>query len=169
MYTYLNLLLQVCLFKKAPQDIPYSQLLLRLSIIAFAAISYLLSQLSNSDFNALLQVSVELIISLGFVAIVLTISNKRKRFVQTATTLVGTDALFSFFAMPILATLSINNENLLAALSMLGLMLWSWLVTIHIIRHAISTSFSFAAGIVFLYIFSTYQIIAVLFPSTPAS
>jgi len=165
MYSYLNLLLNICLFKKGPQDVPHSPLLLRLSIISFAIISYLLIQLSVDSFQALLQLSVELIIIIGFTGLVLSVTHKRKRFLQTACAIIGTDTLLTLFAMPILATLSLDNSNILASFAMLALMIWNWLVTTHIIRHAINKPFSFAAGIVFLYIFSAYQIMAVLFPA----
>ena len=170
MYTYLKLLFDICLFKKGPQDIPHSALLFRLSIIGFVIFNYLLIQLSVDGIQALLQLGVEFIIVVGFTALVLSFSHKLKRFIQTSCALIGTDALLSFFAMPILATLSLDNNNILAFFAMLALIIWNWLVTTHIIRHAINQSFSFAAGIVFLYIYSTYQIMAILFPaiSTPA-
>ena len=170
MYHYLNLLFNICLFKKGPQDIPHSPLLFRLSIISFTIISYLLIRLSVDSFHALLQLSVELMIIMSFTGLVLTVTNKLSRFLQTACAIIGTDALLTLFAMPILATLSINNNNTLASFAMLALMIWNWLVTAHIIKHAINKPFSFAAGIVFLYIFSAFQIMAILFPAiTPAT
>ena len=170
MFAYLNLLFNICIFKKGPQDIPQSSVLLRHTIISFSIVSYLLKQISVDSFNALLQVGVELIIIISFTLLILSISNKFYRFVQTACALIGTDVLISLFAMPIIATLSLDSNNILASFSMLALIIWSWLVTTHIIRHAINKPFSFAAGIVFLYIFSTYQIMWALFPpiSPPA-
>ena len=170
MFAYLNLLFNICIFKKGPQDIPQSSVLLRHTIISFSIVSYLLKQISADSFNALLQVGVELIIIISFTLLILSISNKFHRFVQTACALIGTDVLISLFAMPIIATLSLDSNNILASFSMLALIIWSWLVTTHIIRHAINKPFSFAAGIVFLYIFSTYQIMWALFPpiSPPA-
>lgn len=169
MYTYLKLLFNICLFKKGPQDIPYSALLFRLSIIGFAIFNYLLMQLSVDGLQALLQLGVELVIVIGFSGLVLSMSHKLSRFLQTACALIGTDALLSFFAMPVLATISLDNNNVLAFFVMLGLIVWNWLVTTHIIRHAINKSFSFAAGIVFLYIFSAYKIMAILFPAVSPS
>jgi len=165
MYAYLQLLLNICLFKKGPEDIPYSLLLFRLSIIGFVIFNYLLINLSTDALQTILQLGVELIIVIGFTTLVLSFSHKLKRFLQTACALIGTDALLSFFAMPVLATLSLDSNNILAFFAMLALILWNWLVTVHIIRHAINASFSFAAGIVFLYIFSAYQIMAILFPA----
>jgi len=169
MYTYLNLLFNICLFKKGPQDIPYSIALLRLSLIAYTLISYLLIRLSIESLKALLQVGVEIILVIGFAYLLLALSNKLNRFVQTCCTFLGSDALITLCAMPVIASLSIDSGNILALFAMLAMMIWHWLVTAHIIRHAINQSFSFSLGIAFLYIFSAYQIIGVLFPSIGAS
>ena len=170
MYAYLNLLFKICLFIKGPQDIPYSQALFRLSIISFVIISYLLIQLSLNSFNALLQAGAELSIIIGFTGLILSITNKLNRFLPTVCALIGTDALISLFAMPVIATLNLDNGNILASFAMLILMIWNWLVITHIVRHAINKPFSFAAGIVFLYIFSAYKVMGVLFsPMSPAS
>ena len=170
MYAYLNLLFNICLFRKAPQDIPHSRLVLRLSILGYAAVSYLLIHVSTDRLNALLQVAAEIILIIGFAALILSLANKSSRFVQTTSTLLGTDALISTFAMPIIAMLSLDSSNILAFFAMLALMIWHWLVTAHIIRHALDKPFSFALGIAFLYIFSASQIIGFLFfPISPAA
>jgi len=165
MYDYLALIFKLCLFKKSPQDIPFSQAILRRSLIGYAIISFILIQMSVNELNALLQVAVELIIILSFSSFALTITKKRQRFVQTTCALLGTDALISLCAMPAIVSLSINPNNGLAFLVMLALMIWHWVITAHIIRHALSQPFSFALGIAFLYIFSAYQIMGVLFPT----
>ena len=170
MYAYLLLLFNICLLKKGPQDIPYSRLVLQLSILGYAIISYLLLQISTATLSALLQVATEIIIIISFVALMLSIARKPKRFMQTACTLLGTDTLISAFAMPIIATLSLDTSNILAFFAMLALMIWHWIVTAHIIRHALDKPFSFALGIAFLYIFSAFQIIRLLFPAiSPAA
>ncbi|WP_143735885.1 hypothetical protein [Methyloprofundus sedimenti] len=169
MYAYLKLLFNVCLFKKGPHEIPHSKQLLRLSTIAYALISYLLILLSSDSLSALFQVATELIITFSFAALILSIANKLQRFVQTTSTLLGTDAIISTFAIPILAILNQDPSNMLAILTMLALMIWNWLVTAHIIRHALNKSFSFALGIAFLYVFSASQIMGILFPISPAS
>ncbi len=170
MYDYLALISNICLFKKSPQDIPYSQVILRRSIIGYAIISFMLIQMSVDVLNALFQVAVELIILLSFSSLALMIAKKRQRFVQTTCALLGTDALISLCAVPAIASLTINPNNGLAFLAMLALMIWHWVITAHIMRHALSQPFFFALGIAFLYIFSAYQIMGVLFPAlTPTN
>ena len=149
MYVYLKLLFNVCLFRTGPQELPHSKQLLRLSVIAYALISYLLILVSTESLSALLQVAAELIITFSFVALMLSLANKLPRFVQTTSTLLGTDALISAFAIPVLNMLHRDSSNMSLIFTMIALMLWSWLVTAHIIRYALDKSFSFALGIAF--------------------
>lgn len=165
MYAYLSLLFNICLFKKGPQDIPHSPLLLRLSIFSYSVINFLLIKVSVDTYTALLNVGAELIIIFSFSGLVLWMTNHLNRFLQTTCALLGADVLISLCIMPVIATLSIDNNNILASLSLLILMIWSWLVTAHIIRHSINKPYSFALGIVFLYIVTAYQILGALFPA----
>jgi hypothetical protein len=132
-------------------------------------VSYLLIQLSVNSLQALLQVGAEVILILVFTYLMLIVSNHRGRYTQTTSALLGTDTLISALALPVIGTLNIDNNNLLAIFTILALMAWHWLVTAHIIRHALSQSYLFATGIAFLYIFSSYQIMGVLFPYTGAT
>jgi len=165
MYNHLVLIFKIFIFKKNPEDIPYSINIFRVSLIGYAIISFALLQSSSNELNALIQVLVEIIIILSFSFLALTLSNLRERFIQTSCALLGTDILASLFAMPAFATLTLNNNSALAIMTIFGLIIWHYLVTAHIIRHALSQSISFALGIAFLYIFSAYQIIGVLFIS----
>lgn len=169
MYAYLKLLFNICLFSKGPQEIPHSNQLLRLTTLLYALISYLLIQLSTDSLSALLQVATELIITFSFVALMLVMAKKIPRFVQTTSTLLGTDALISALAIPVLSMLHQDASNMPAVFIMLALMLWNWLVTAHIIRHALNKSFSFALGIAFLYVFFASQIMGLIFPVSPVS
>lgn len=166
MYAHLSLLFNICLLRKGPQDIPHSKNILRLTILGYAAVSYLIIQISADNLSALLQAATEIIITLSFAALLLSMVNKPYRFVQTASSLLGTDALISAFAMPIIATLSLDSNNILAFFTMFALMIWHWVITTHIIRQAIDKAFSFALGITFLYILIAFQIIGILFPPT---
>lgn len=79
MYAYLNLLFNICSFKKRPQDIPHSQLVLRLTVLAYAVTGYLLIHVSTDTLSALLQAAVEIIRIIGFAGLMLSLANKLSR------------------------------------------------------------------------------------------
>lgn len=169
MSDYLKLLFNICLFTKGPQDIPFSNRLLRLSMIAFLLVSYLLKQVAFNGVTAFLQAVVELLLVTSFAWLILSFTHNSKRFVQTACALIGTDILISALAFPIISLLSTDNNNFFASLSLLALVIWSWGVLAHIIHHATEKSYFLSMGLVFLYLFISYQSMELLFPPLRSS
>ncbi len=163
MYELLKLFFNICLFKKGPQDIPGTSMVLGLITPAYIIINFLILRLSSDISNTLLQVLVEIILILVLSWMILFFSKKMPRFSQTASALVGTDTVISFFALPAMATL-LGQGGGLAFFILVFLMLWHWAVTGHIFSNALDQSFSFGLGISFLYILASYQCMALMFP-----
>lgn len=158
-----RIVLDICLFQKGPQHLPYSQLLFYLSLLIYSAASLLLLLLSTDLGGALLQLAVEILLMYGFTWGMLQIASRSERFYQTATALFATDTLITICAIPVFWAMIAGQTSPLYSLLTLGLMLWHWLVTGHIFRHALSTSFAFGLCLALLYIIGSYQLIVLLF------
>ena len=163
MYELLKLFFDICLFKKGPQDIPASNALLRLLIPVYACVSFLMLILSSGGLNAVMQVFVEIMLILGSTWLILFIARKPARYLQTASALMATDTLISFFALPAMATL-VGQGAGLAFIAIIILMIWHWAISGHIFSKALEQPFTFGLGVAFLYILVSYQVMALLFP-----
>ena len=164
MFDIIKLLFEICLFKKGPQDLPYSLWLLRLLLVVYIGIRILMLSIHFDWLNVLLQVIVDVILVASFFWIILYLSRKLGRFYQALSAVLGTDAMISFFALPGMATIETGNGGLWVVLVMLGLIGWHWAVTGHIIHNALEQSLSFSLGLAFLYLLGSYQVMALLFP-----
>jgi len=164
MYDIIKILFDICLFKKGPQDLPYSLWLLRILLVVYVSIRILMLSIHFDWLNVLLQVIVEIFLVAGFFWIMLYLARKLGRFYQALSAELGTDALISFFALPGIASMETRQGGLLVFLVMLGLIGWHWAVTGHIIRNALEQSLSFGLGLAFLYLLGSYQVMALLFP-----
>ncbi len=164
MFEIIKLLLDICLFKKGPQNLPPSVWLLRVLVLVDVCVSFLMLSIHTDWLNSVLQAIVGALLVVGFSWLMLYLARKWERFVQTAIALLGTDALISFFALPGIASMMIGTGALLAFVITIALMIWHWAVTGHIIRHALEQSWTFSLGLAFLYILGTYQVMALLFP-----
>lgn len=162
MFDLIKLLFDICLLKKAPQDLPYSISLLKLLAIANLCVNFLLMNLSANWFSSVLKAAVGVLLIGAFSWICLFFSRKLTRFCQTTSALLGADALLDLFALPPIATMTINPENLLAFLAMIGVIIWHWLITGHIMRNALEQSFAFSLGLAFLYLVIAFQVTALL-------
>lgn len=163
MYSLLKLFFDICIFKKGPQDIPSSKWLFRVLILTYASISFIILFIDNSFAKTFQQAVVGTVFILLASKVILIIANKSERYLQTTCALLATDSLISFFAIPAMATLILEGTDL-AFLSVLLLMLWHWLVTGHVFKHALQKPFTFGLGVAFLYILVSYQVMALFFP-----
>ncbi len=163
MYELSLLFFQIAIFKKGPQDVPVSPLVLKIIIPIYVAINYLILFLNGAQSTALLQIAVDFTLIMMFCWPLLYVSGKQPRFPQTLAAMVGTDAVISFFALPAIATLN-SHANDLAYFTMLGLVLWHLLVSAHIMKNALDRSWIFSLGLALLYIMLSSQIMAALFP-----
>ena len=164
MFDIIKLLFEICLFKKGPQDLPYSVWLLRTLLIGYLGIRILMLSIHFDWLTVLMQVSVEIILVCGFFWIVLYLARKLRRYYQVISAVLGTDALISFFALPGIASMETGQGGLLVFLVMLVLIGWHWAITGHIIRNALEQRLSFSLGLAFLYLLGSYQVMALLFP-----
>ncbi len=164
MFDLIKRLFDICLFKKGPQDVPY-QASVNLRTLAMNALtSFLMLNMGNGLIRSLLQTVTGIVLEMAFGAICLFGFGKLARFWQTASALLGTDALISFLALPVMATLVLNQGGIGVFLLMVGLIIWHWAVIGHIMRHALDQHLSFGLGIALLYLLASYEIMALLFP-----
>ena len=164
MFEIIRLFFDICLLKKGPQDVPQSRFLFWLSLTLYGVVGFLMLRLSVGWLESLFQLLTGIILLLAFTAGILFLMGRKSRFLPVVTAMLGTDMILSFFALPVLGTITTGRMSLFSELVYLGLVIWSWLVMGHILRHALSVSLSFGMGLAFIYIFSTFQIMGLLFP-----
>ncbi len=160
----ITLFIEICAFKKGPQDVPASQALLSLLTFLYLVISALILALNMPTHEALLQALVETLLVLTFPWLMLRIAHKPERYLKTVSAVLGSDILISLCALPALSSLSVQVTPLGFA-AVIMLMLWNWAVTGHIFKHALSQPFLFGLGVALLYFLLSYQIIGMLFPA----
>ena len=163
MYELVLLFFQIAIFQKGPQDVPASSFVLKLLLPVYVLINYLILLLNGAVSTAVLQILADFTLIVLFCWPLLYFSGKTARFPQTLAAMIGTDIIISFFALPAIATLNVHANNL-AYFSMLALVLWHWLVSGHIIRHALDRPLFFGLGLALLYIMLSSQVMAALFP-----
>ncbi len=164
MYELITLLFDICCFKKAPQDLPYSRALLQLLIVINALTGFLILKIHTDWLSAVLQSLFGVVMLVAFNRLALFIAKKPARFYQSTSALLGSDTLIGIFALPCLATLQTGHGSLLAFGVLLSLVVWHWAIIGHILRHALEQSLAFSLGLAFLYLVGAYTLTALLFP-----
>jgi hypothetical protein len=139
-----DLFLDICLFRKGPQHIPASQILLRAALAAYGISGLLVLLINLEPVRALLVMSADIALLAGLTYGVLSLSNYNGRFLQTLTALLGTGTLVQLMALPISLWLSKTlQQETIAALPQLlyiALLVWSIAIIAHILHQALAVS-----------------------------
>ena len=153
---------------KGPQDIPFSNVLMRLSLL-FYFISGLPGLLITASFaDAALAMTLDVVVLLLFSYLCLQAFSKSARYVQTITALATVGAVFQLAVLPLLLDFQGGQEATqgMLGLSLLVLMLVSWNLAVfaHIFKESFGIRLPAAMVITICYVFITLLARKIFFP-----
>jgi len=165
MFAILKLFVELCRFRSAPQDLPFSRFLMMLSIGAYFIVGLFISNGEQTFGLAIVTTSVDtgLLVSLAYLG--LWVRDSIPRAVQTVTALAGTGALFELAGWPLVSFLQTLEEGQTSVLSLLLFVLIIWNITVigHILKHALELPMWIGTGIALLYIYTSLRVMSVLY------
>jgi hypothetical protein len=138
---FLKVFLDIVLWRRGPQDLPASSLLLVLAAAAYVVVSIVqLAMLGEPSAAWLVFVVLDPVLLVAGTWLLLRLFNRRERFLQTATAVLGTGALLGVaLFLPtqwLLAALGVEAESTGAGLAALSLVVVFALVTGRILKLA---------------------------------
>jgi hypothetical protein len=135
-----ELFLDICLFRKGPQDVPAEMALLKLCLLGYGLSGFAVLLLNTPAPVAVLQILLDLVLLAGFLHLALLMSRHPRRFGQTLSALTGTSTLMGLLALPLMVWIvrqGADGDIQLPSLLLLVLMAWSIAIIAHILRHAL--------------------------------
>ncbi|MCB1857548.1 MAG: hypothetical protein KDI63_04720 [Gammaproteobacteria bacterium] len=137
----LNIFVDMCLLRAAPQDLPASPFLLGMTLLAgLVTGTVVIVETFGGLANALLAQLLDFLLLLSLLWVALGMVRHRARFLQAATALCGSGVVINLVIMPLQLLLTTDPSGSLtgelAVLLYLGLIAWSLVVVGHIVRHA---------------------------------
>lgn len=160
----IRLFLEVCLFRKGPQDIPSSLLLFWLTAGAYLLVGFALLGLAVEWLAAIVESLAELALLLGFAWLLLALFRKTPRWRKTATAMLGCDVVISVPAIPLVGWTLAVPDAAGVHLLLFGMILWHIGVVAHIFRHALSKSWTTGLLLAIAYVAGGYSVMMMLFP-----
>jgi hypothetical protein len=145
----LKMILELCLLRTAPQDLPSSRVGMGVALAAYAMADAITVIDRLTLENALLAAAVDTLLLAAASQLVLQWRHFENRATQTLTALAGSGALLSMLAWTgaALARGSLPPEWIWAAF-----LVWYTLVFGHVLRHALSMSFAAGVGASIVYL-----------------
>ena len=157
--------LDLCLLRRAPQDLPASGFLLGLSVACYVLVSVLVSLLSWGRTLAIPVALLDVGLLVVFVLILLYLQNKTARISQTLAALCGSGSLLGVLAIPLLLPTGTDGGiPMPLSILMTALFFWNLIVVAHIMRHALSASFAVGVAVSVLYALVSMQVVITVFP-----
>lgn len=140
------------MLRRNPQDLPASTVLFALVLAAGLGGGLLLAVTAGAaPLVGLGQTALDYLLMFAALQLALKLVDKRERFLQTATALVGADTLIGLVALLPVSFVGPNPQEspqlLLAGLMFLALVVWSVVVTGHILRNAFGLTLGQGAAI----------------------
>ena len=138
MFQLVNVFWQICLLKRAPQDVPASTTLLWLTLGVYSVIGFGVSLITLGGVAAFISSVVDMGLLAGLTFLVLWSRELTPRYVQTTTALAGTGAIMTALALPLLVMQAgLGQSAMLPSVFVLVLMVWNLNIMGHILRNAL--------------------------------
>lgn len=172
MQRYLIFVFQMLLFRRSPQEVPVSAVLLAVVVSLFLISGLWVNATLFSFTDNILRTTLDTALLLLFVHFLLQFRGHPERFSQTVIALCIVFILINMIAWPAMqqiakvAHVPDKSEAGLAAMFVLGLFIYSIFIMGHILRHALSSSFIMGLLASFAYACLNILLLGLVFPDT---
>jgi len=176
MSALIRLFWDICIFRRGPQDVPYSQFLfgsLLFIKLTFELATFFIPDGMGSTLPAttvIPYIVVDALASIAAIYAILWLHGHRDRAIQTLTTTLGVDIIIGMAQLPFkfLASSAGTQINMLAMfyLGTMVIFVWELSVYSHVFRQALSTSIFRAGGYALLLFIMSFVIYYQMIPVT---
>lgn len=164
----IHVFLEVLLLRKGPQDLPTAPFLLYLTLALHALSGVALALAYQPPFAALALGATDTALLALLTGSLLYIQRRQMRLVQTLSALAGTGFVLALAALAptwwLAHAHAAGSEAGLPAFALLGLVLWSLVVTGHVLRHALSAPLIVGVLIAIVFYWVALNVQDALFP-----
>lgn len=152
---------ELTLLRRTPQELPDSRWLLGLALVLHIGVGWLLEVRGLEAERAVLAAAGSTAVMVVLANLLLAAVNHPERARRTVTALAGVDVVIGLIARGGMAVFA--PESGMMALWQLLLVLWSLVVTAHILRHALSTTLLWGMVIALAYAYLSLALLAPFF------
>lgn len=153
--TIIQRYIDLCLFKASPADVPTSEHLLKLTLLAYFSIGVTISLIDMDWTTSLFSSLADMVYMIIAVSLLLQLRSLKERFQQTLMALAGTGCCFGLFSLPVMIWFNqlaeAEKSSNYAMLFMVIILLWSLMVTSHIFRYSLDISVGLSTAITIIY------------------
>lgn len=153
MHVLIKAFLEVCWFRRGPQDIAASALLRNLAIVVYTLTGMLVALgTQEAPERALLGSLIDAALIVLLTMALLRFLGKPERLTQTLTALTGCGTLLNLISYPLLLVFYATGESPFMSLLLSAVAIWNIMIVAHILRHAISQPLFVGMALAIVYV-----------------
>ncbi len=160
-----NFFVDICLLRRAPQDLSASGALFVIVVLISVAVGAVGVSDVIPGLAAIAAAMLDAVIAMVLLRLALMLKNHSGRFIQTATALFGSSIIMGLIALPLQLAVGDDPQVVTPFVSVAYLLLLIWMQVIigHILRHALDVSMMLGVGLALTYSVVSGVIIQSLF------
>jgi len=157
--------IHICLLRQPPEVLPASPFLLVILLVFNIGIGITAFLIDFSLVQSVLRTVADLIVSLGFIYLLLIAVGKVVRSMQTVIAMLGVSAILNILSFPLLLLLPDGKATVgLPGIMLYVLFFWHIVIMGHIFRHALSVSLPTGMLVAFAYVLMAMAVFYSIFP-----
>lgn len=147
--------IDLCRFKAGPADMPASNKLLKVTLLAYFLLGIVISRIDSGWKISITSSLADILFMIAAIGLMLHFKGLYPRYQQTLIALAGAGIILDLIGLPLLIWLNqidkLEQGTSVALLLMIALMFWSLMVTAHIFRQALDIKAGTAAIVTVIY------------------
>jgi fluoride ion exporter CrcB/FEX len=146
----------LCWLSNEPLELPRSVGLFRKNLLLYFVIGYLLqANMIDDPFESFYEITLQIILMLGFLALMLSLNKTLYVYVQIATAFILSANIISAFVIPVMVWLTVN-EDIYSYYMMFLLIAWYFSIVTYIIKHTLVVNLLASMILALFYFIFTY-------------
>ncbi|MEW5756254.1 MAG: hypothetical protein AB1810_08105 [Pseudomonadota bacterium] len=153
MHALIKVFLEICWFRRGPQDIPTASVLRNLAVIVYTLTGTLVALgAQETPERAILGGLIDATLIILLTTALLWFLGKPERLTQTLTALTGCGTLLNLISYPMLLLFYAAGESPFVSLLLSAVAIWNIMVVAHILRHAIGQPLFVGMALAIVYV-----------------
>lgn len=145
----------LCWWKHNPLDLPRSITFFRWNLFIYYLVELFLQANMIDPWEALIEVTIETVLTLGFVALMMLLNRNFHCYLQVATAVLVCENLIAVFAVPTMVWLTVTDD-LLSYITFGALILWDVSLVTYIIKNVLKINVFASLAVSCIYFACTY-------------
>ena len=145
----------ICRLRAGPADVPASPWLLRVAVLAYFISGIFVSHVDHRWSVSLVASAADTLFLLALAWLVLRVKQYGNRYLQTVTSIAGSNAIIALVSLPVLMLFRLVEPHgqltMLVLLFVILLVIWNLMVTAHILREALELQAGMAVIVTVIY------------------